>query len=81
MSVKTGIFRIAQVIKWFGALVLAGFLIVGFVTGIEELWRGPFSTATTGRAIGEILAGALIGGALFVVCRAVSWVLEGFAKD
>lgn len=71
MSVNTGVLRIAQVARWLGWVVGA----VGVGLGVAEIIsRTP---AINSDSVGFLILG--LGG--FAVCRALAWVLEGFAKD
>ncbi len=72
MSVKTGIFRIAQVIKWIGLVALIGCVVGGLVS---------LSDGFSGKAFVGFLMAIFFGGVAYAICRAVAWVLEGFAKD
>lgn len=71
MTIKTGIFRIARVFKWFGVIVLVALLAMD-VAGSYKLFGlvgGSGGTATT------------FGVIVFAICRTIAWVLEGFVRD
>jgi hypothetical protein len=71
MSIKTGIFRIVQVIKWFGVLALVALIFLDVAASFKLF----------GLSGGGELTATLFGVFVFVVCRVVAWVLEGFIKD
>jgi hypothetical protein len=71
MSIKTGILRIAKVIRWFGVIALISLVALEVVA--------------TYKIFGFIgdggLTGVIFGALVFAVCRTIAWVLEGFVKD
>ena len=69
MSIKTGLHRLAQVIKAIGAL-FAGLAVIG---GVVTAVRG------SGFSDGAVF---ILGGAVtYAIFWAVAWVLDGFAKE
>jgi hypothetical protein len=71
MSIKTGVARLAQVIKWFGVIVLISMAALDVAASYKlfGLTGGGGIIATT------------FGVIVFAVYRAIAWVLEGFAKN
>lgn len=72
MSFSTGIYRLAQVIKWAGRLLALG-LTVGMLFA---------ERASNGNWMSETKVMFLAGAALFLlVSQPLAWVLEGFSKE
>jgi hypothetical protein len=69
MSISSGVYRLAQVIKW-GGRVVGGLSLIGLVYG-----------ALTGSGklgfIGFYVALAI----LIAITEGIAWVFEGFAND
>jgi hypothetical protein len=70
MSIKTGLRRLAQVIKVFGAL-LGGF----------GVFIGVASAMSDGGADGDFWVFSIGGGIVFAIFWAASWVVDGFSKE
>lgn len=69
MNISTGIYRLAQIIKWFGRVV-GGLWLVGLVYG---------AVTDSGKAgTGSMFVLALI---FIAITEGIAWVLEGFAND
>ena len=73
MSVQTGIYRLAQVIKWAG-LLIAGVLGLGGVGWIVGMGGKP---SNMGMATLFLVLAAIVFG----IARGVAWILEGFARE
>jgi K+-transporting ATPase A subunit len=74
MNISTGIYRLAQIIKWFGRVV-GGFWFVGVaISFLNATDRTPALKSDT------IL---LLGSAIVFtgITEGIAWVLEGFAND
>ena len=70
MSIKTGLHRLAQVIKIVGALlVAAGILMAGY------------AAFTVRDGVKEGLVMLTVVGLPGVVLLAIAWILDGFAKE
>ena len=66
MNVSTGVYRLAQVVKWAGRLVAAG---------VAVIWVAHPPAA------GDMGFIAALGLIPWGVTAAIAWVLEGFAKN
>lgn len=74
MNISTGIYRLAQIIKWFGRVV-GGFWFVGVaITFLNATDRAPALKSDTILLLGSAIVFALI-------TEGIAWVLEGFAND
>ncbi len=75
MNISTGLYRLAQVIKW-GGRILGGIL---FVLIVNELFT------STPQLLSNILSDRIVVICLIVgfiaVTEVVAWVLEGFSND
>ncbi len=69
MSVKTGIARLARVIRVFGIAVGMPWVIYGF-------W-----IIVNGDKFGSALTSFGIGALVYAMCWAIAYVVDGFAKD
>jgi len=74
MNISTGIYRLAQIIKWFGR-VIGGFWFVGVaITFLNSTDITPALKSDTIFFLGSSI--------IFVLTtEAIAWVLEGFAND
>ena len=70
MSVKRGIYRIAQLIKW-TSRVLGGFLLLALA------YAQIFESTSKGD-VGVVLVMTVVSMA---IAEGVAWVLEGFGSD
>lgn len=74
MNISTGIYRLAQIIKWFGRVV-GGLWFVG--VAISFLNATDITPALKSDTI------LLLGSAIVFtgITEGIAWVLEGFAND
>jgi|APFre7841882630_1041343.scaffolds.fasta_scaffold129287_1 hypothetical protein len=67
MSFKSGMHRLAHVMRWVGAGILSVILLLLVVGALGSGWGA--------------LGYAIMGGIFSSMYWAVAWVIEGFAKD
>jgi hypothetical protein len=72
MSVKRGIYRIAQLIKWVGRII--GGLFVAS-SAYSMMFSKPYETHSD--AYGMLL----MAGIVLAITEGVAWILEGFGSD
>jgi len=65
MNISTGLYRLAQVIKW-GGRVLGGLWLIAVVADASP---------------NDFKIFVLLGIVFIVVTEGIAWVLEGFAND
>ena len=74
MNISTGIYRLAQIIKWFGR-VFGGFWFVGVaISFLNAIDRTPALKSDT-------ILFLCLAIFLVLITEGIAWVLEGFAND
>ena len=74
MNISSGVYRLAQIIKWFGRVV-GGFWFVGVaISFLNATDITPVLKSDTILLLGSAIVFALI-------TEGIAWVLEGFAND
>jgi K+-transporting ATPase A subunit len=74
MNISSGVYRLAQIIKWFGRVV-GGFWFVGVaISFLDATDITPVLKSDTIFLLGSAIVFALI-------TEGIAWVLEGFAND
>jgi K+-transporting ATPase A subunit len=74
MNISSGVYRLAQIIKWFGRVV-GGFWFVGVaISFLNATDITPVLKSDTIFLLGSAIVFALI-------TEGIAWVLEGFAND
>jgi hypothetical protein len=75
MNISTGLYRLAQVIKW-GGRILGGFLLLGLVIDFLTSTPQRQSDMSSDRIVVLILVVGFIA-----ITGVIAWVLEGFSDD
>jgi hypothetical protein len=70
MSVKNGIYRIAQLIKWVGRIIGVLFVIS---SAYQMIAPNPTSA--------DAYAMLLMAGIVLAITESIAWILDGFSRD
>ena len=70
MSVKRGIYRIAQLIKWVGRII-GGLFVVS--SAYQMIAPNPTSA--------DAYAMLLMAGIVLAITEGIAWILEGFGSE
>jgi hypothetical protein len=72
MSIKRGIYRIAQLIKW-GGRTIGGLFVVS--SAYSMIFSKPYETHSD--AYGMLL----MAGIVLAITEGIAWILEGFGSE
>lgn len=77
MSFATGLHRLAQVIRWIGA-ILAGLSVIVAIGWLFSEKAGMAGWPDRGGIAAVFL---VVGAVIYGIAWGIAWVLEGFAKE